>query len=139
MPEKIFKGAWCQVDKYLYLIGGTNGSRLNTIYRFDMEHKDIIKMNATLPDYISQSRAIYDGKGKIYIFGGTNNKNQLLKYIMKYDIEKDECSLLDTSLPYGLANVCATKVKDSIFILGGENAISNVILEYKNGIITSKK
>lgn len=137
VPNKVFKGAWCSVGKYMYLIGGTSGKRLNTIYRFDMENNVVEEMNGKLPDYISQSRAVYDGAGNIYIFGGTNEKNELVNYVVKYSIEEDVCELQNYTLPYNLANLCVAKTKNGIYILGGDNAIRNVILklednEFKN-------
>jgi N-acetylneuraminic acid mutarotase len=138
-PKKIFKGAWCSVGKYMYLIGGTDGKRSDAIYRFDMENHIVEEMNAKLPDYISQSRAIYDGNGNIYIYGGTNERNELLNYIMKYDINDDVCTLLDLTLPYNLANLCVSRVNGCNYILGGENGLLNVILKHEENEIIKLK
>lgn len=130
-PKKIFKGAWCSVGQYMYLIGGTDGKRLDTIYRFDMENHIIEEMNAKLPENISQARAIYDGVGNIYIYGGTNNSEQLVDSVFKYNIDLDICIQQEIKLPYNLANLCVAKTENGIYILGGDNAYKNIILKYE--------
>lgn len=135
MPEKISKGAWVSIGKYCYLIGGTGGKRLTTIYRFDMETHTFEKMNGALSIPLSQARALYDGQGNIYIYGGTNEQNQLLTTIYKYNIESDECVLENIALPYNLANTCVAYVNGSSYILGGDNAITNIILKHTKDTI----
>ena len=129
LPKKIFKGAWCSFDKYLYLIGGTDGKRQTSIYCFDMETHTLVEKEGVLSVNLSQSRAIYDGEGNIFIYGGTNESNQLVDTIYKYDIEKDECILLDYKLPEVLANTCVTRIGSDIYVLGGNNDVTNTILK----------
>lgn len=132
IPSVVFKGAWCSVGKYAYVIGGTNGKRLTSIYRFDMETHEVKTMNAVLPYNISQSRAAYDGEGNIYIYGGTNESNQLVDYIFKYNIEEDLCVVADYKFPQVLANTCVVKTEKGIYILGGDNAYTNMIYKHVN-------
>ena len=121
LPNVVFKGAWCTVGKYVYVIGGTKGPRVDTIYRFDMEEHIVEEMNAKLPQGISQSRAIYDGEGNIYIYGGSvdDPKDALVDYIIKYNIESDTVEVLEEKLPLVLANVCVAKTEKGVFIFGG--------------------
>ena len=130
LPSVVFKGAWCIVDKYVYVIGGTKGPRLTSIYRFDMETHEVKTMNGTLPEAISQSRAAYDGEGNIYIYGGTNESNQLVDYIVKYNIESDTAELMDYKLPIEIANTCVAATEKGIYILGGNNDYIDVIIKH---------
>ena len=134
-PRSLFKGAWCTADKYMYLIGGTDGKRSDEIYRFDMESYEVVKMNATLVDKLSQSRAVYDLDGNIYIYGGTNESNQLVNYVMKYNIESDTCELMEYSLPYNLANLSVVNTGNGIYLFGGDNNVNNIILKHEGNKI----
>ena len=136
LPTIVFKGAWCTVDKYLYIIGGTNGNRLTSIIRFNMETKEVMTMNAKLPIETSQSRAAYDGMGNIYIYGGTLNDGSLTDTIYKYNIESDMLETVSYKLPYSIANTCVVRVNDLIYILGGNNDINNIILAHDGVKIT---
>jgi N-acetylneuraminic acid mutarotase len=127
LPTVVFKGAWCFVGKYAYVIGGTNGKRLTSIYRFDMENHTLETMNATLPEQISQSRAVYDGEGNIYIYGGTNESNKLVDCIVKYNIASDKAELMNYKLPLILANICVAKTEKGIYILGGNNEVLRLL------------
>ena len=141
LPTTVFKGAWCTVDKYAYVIGGTNGSRLTSIYRFDMETHEVLEMNAKLPDNVSQSRAVYDGEGNIYIYGGTIDETTqhywgLVDYVVKYNIESDTAEFTSYKLPQVLANVCAVKTDEGIYILGGDNDYTDIIIKHVGDEIT---
>ena len=137
IPTTVFKGAWCFIDKYAYVIGGTNGKRLTSIYRFDMETHEVTTMNGKLPYQISQSRAVYDGKGNIFIYGGTNESNQLVDDVFKYNILEDVCTLEDYSIPGVIANTCVANTGKGIYILGGDNAYIDIILKHDGNKIES--
>lgn len=135
LPEVIFKGGWCAIGKYLYLIGGTGSARIDKIYRFDMETYEIKLMDARLSINTSQSRAVYDGEGNIYIYGGTTDGNILVDKVYKYNILEDSIIELDIKLPIPLANVCVARVNDVNYILGGENAYTNLIYKHEGNTI----
>lgn len=136
LPTVVFKGGWCVVGEYLYVIGGTMGPRLKTIYRFNMETKEVLTMNAKLPAAISQSRAVYDGMGNIYIYGGTFEGNILSDEIYKYNIEKDEIVTLPYKLPVAIANTSVCYIDGVTYIIGGDNATQNLILKHENDTLT---
>lgn len=136
LPLGIFKGSWCSVDNYMYLIGGTTNKRLNTIIRFDMKEHTVKTMNAVLPINISQLRTV-NKDGNIYIFGGTNDNDQLIDDIYVYNTYTDECIKQDCVLPLPLANTCVTKVDECIYILGGDNDNTNIILKLEESKIIS--
>ena len=135
LPTVVFKGGWCQVNNYLYVIGGTMGPRLNTIYRFDMKNQVVETMDATLPVTLSQSRAVYDGYSTIYIYGGTIEGNLLQNSIYTYNIDHDRVERLSYDLPYDLANTCVVRYNKATYILGGNNDITNIILKHKDNQI----
>ena len=140
IPHKIFKTGWCYVDKYLYVFGGTKGPRLTSIYRFNMETYELDLMSASMPYQISQSRCLYDENGHIYIFGGTNESNKLLKDVFKYNIEEDTLTLLDSKLEYETANAMVANHIDKdghvlLLILAGNNDYSNMIYYLDNNQI----
>ena len=95
LPQLVIKAGWVNVGKYVYIFGGIGTVRLNTIYRFDMETFAIDEM-ANLPEgiYVCQSRAVYDGNGDIYVYGGTKAGDQTVDYIIKYNIENNTTELL---------------------------------------------
>lgn len=132
LPTITFKGAWCVVDKYLYVIGGTAGPRLDSIVRFDMEEKTVYVMNAKLPVTTSQSRAAHDGKGNIYIYGGTLEGNSLTNTIYKYNIENDTIETMPYTIPVLIANTSVVNVDGTIYIFAGDNDTNNLILSHKD-------
>ena len=135
LPAVVFKGAWCSIDNYLYIIGGTNGPRLTSIYRFDMATKTIETMNAVLPTQTSQQRAAYDGNGNIYVYGGTIEGNILVDTIYRYNIYTDTIETLPYTLPYIVANITVCRVNDSFYILGGDNAYNNIVLKHQGDTV----
>lgn len=142
LPTTVFKGAWCTVGKYTYVIGGTNGNRLTSIYRFDAETHEVKEMNAKLPEKVSQSRAVYDGEGNIYIYGGTiddtsNHVYGLVDYIVKYNIESDVAEFTSYKLPQVLANVSAVRTEEGIYILGGDNDFIDVIIKHVGDTVSA--
>lgn len=139
MTEKLYKGAWCTVGKYVYLIGGISSGRISSIYRFDMETHTYEKMNAQMSAPIAQARAVYDNNGNIYIYGGTNNSGSLIKTVYKYNIALDACTLENYELPEELANVCVVNVDGAIYILGGNNDVANIILKHEGNNIVNLK
>lgn len=137
LPTVAFKGGWCTVGKYLYVIGGTMGPRLDTIYRFDMENYNVDTLNAHLPVTLSQSRAVYDGIDNIYIYGGTIEGNSLVNTIYRYNIYSDTIVELDEKLPINIANTCVVYVNGATYILGGDNNTINLILKHEDNKITN--
>ena len=135
LPAVVFKGAWCSIDNYLYIIGGTNGPRLTSIYRFDMATKSIKTMNAVLPTQTSQQRAAYDGNGNIYVYGGTIEGNILVDTIYRYNIYTDTIETLPYTLPYIVANITVCRVNDAFYILGGDNAYNNIVLKHQGDTV----
>ena len=136
LPTVAFKGGWMKVDNYLYVIGGTQGPRLNTIYRYDMENNEVVTMNAKFDVQISQCRAVYDNNGNIYIYGGTvEPDNHLVDTIYKYNIASDTLTLQECKLPIPLANTCVARVGDATYILGGDNDHHSIILKHQNNEI----
>lgn len=127
LPTVVFKGGWCQVGQYIYIAGGTNGKRLTSIFRFNMISHKVETMKATLPFELSQIRLAYDQNHTLYMYGGTNEKNELLDNIFVYDIIKDELKDAEISLPFGIANTCVAYVNNKVYIIGGDNAFSDII------------
>lgn len=136
LPTVVFKGGWIAVDNYMYVIGGTQGPRLNTIYRYDMLNNEVITVDARFDVQISQCRAAYDGNGNIYIYGGTiEPSSRLVNTIYKYNIENDTLTLEECTLPIPLANTCVARVGDATYILGGDNDHESIILKHSDGKI----
>lgn len=136
LPTVVFKGGWCQTDQYVYVAGGTNGKRLTSIFRFNMITHEVETMKAVFPFEISQLRLAYDNNHTIYMYGGTNERNELVDNIFIYDIDKDELKDAEISLPFAIANTCVSYVNNRVYILGGDNARNNIILTHdQNEII----
>lgn len=135
MPTNVFKGGWCTIDQYAYVIGGTNGQRLNSVFRFNMETFEVETMKAKLPYNLSQVRLAYDNDNHIYIYGGTIDGNIEQDTIFAYDLDNDIISELDYKLPYNIANTCVANINNIIYILGGNNRDKNIILAHKNNEI----
>lgn len=135
LPTNVFKGGWCVIDQYVYIMGGTNGSRLDTIFRFNMISKEVEEMKGKLPYNISQLRLAYDGYNRIYAYGGTNTKNELVNDVFVYDLDKDEVQTLDLKLPIKIANTCVTNIDNVIYILGGDNLTNNIVWKHNNNQI----
>lgn len=140
LPNNVLKGAWCTVGKYAYIIGGINSSPLDSIYRFNMETYEMETMNAKLPQATQQLRAEYDGEGNIYIYGGATLESEhywkLDSYIIKYNIESDTAENLSYRLPQVVANACVEFTEYGMFILGGDNDYSNVIIKHVGDEVT---
>ena len=134
LPTTVFKGGWIGIGNYLYVIGGTYGPRLNTIYRYDMEKNEVITVNAKFDVQISQCRAAYDGDGNIYIYGGTiEPDSHLVDTIYKYNIYTDTLTLEEYTLPIPLANTCVARVGNATYIMGGDNDHESIILKHYDG------
>lgn len=128
LPTNIFKGGWCYFSDSLYVVGGTNGSRVIDIYKFNMRTHKVETMNAKLPYKLSQCRVAYDGINNLYIFGGTNESGKLMSDVFVYNINNDSLNELEFDLPLGIANTCVSNVNGKIYVLGGDNDTVNTIL-----------
>ena len=137
LPTKVFKGGWITVGKYAYIISGTDGNRLDKIFRFDMVEHSVSTMNAKLPYLLSQARLVLDNKGDILVVGGTNNSGQLMDDVFVYNIETDILTQLEFDLPLGIANTCVANVNGKVYVLAGDNATLNVILRMDEGKFTN--
>jgi N-acetylneuraminic acid mutarotase len=137
LPTKVYKGGWLTVGKYVYVIGGKNGSRLNTIFRYDMVNNKVETMSAKLPYNLSQCRLAFDGEDNIYIVGGTNDAGKLVKDVLGYSISNNEVTDFKFDLPYPLANTCISMVNGKLYVLGGDNDTTNTILRLDENGFTS--
>ena len=129
--------AWCTVDKYIYILGGKAETQLNSIYRFDMQTKELVKMNATLPMKASGLRAVYDGDNTIYLYGGKISDSLSINLIMTFDIQLDKTSYLSCIIPTAVANACVVKTDVGNYILGGNTKYSNIIYKHINDEVIS--
>lgn len=107
-------------DRYIYIIGGYNGSgRDNRIFKFDTNDDSITTISTTLPTNLSNFGYAQVGN-VVYIFGGYSTTSQ--KKIYKFDMSTETVSTSSTELPSIRHNVEAVAVDNNIYVLGGKDS-----------------
>jgi hypothetical protein len=132
LPEALYGHRCCSVGNRIYIIGGTVGSSdqsnlRNTIYYYDLETKEVVKVGATL------SQGVYDLScaaigSKIYIFGGSSlidssyiprSSSFMAKSYHCFDTETNKITTLGSMPFHCLTNAGTAVVDGNIFLFGG--------------------
>ena len=79
-------------------------------------------MSARLPNPTVGAAAVWDGEF-IYFFGGSWGGILPRKFdtILRYDTERDNITVMNSSLPYGRSGLAATVHEKNIYIIGGSD------------------
>ena len=120
------------INGYVYIIGGTNqtnvNTALNTVYYAKVDMDGIISgftSTTSLPE-TRNAHSMVNYDNKIYIIGGYDNSNIRKKTVYYSSINNDgTCSswLSATSLPYAISNHSSTCSHGIVTVIGGEDSI----------------
>lgn len=109
--------------KYVYIFGGKDYDKFyDSILRFDPKTESIVNMSARLPNPTVGAAAVWDGNF-IYFFGGSWGGILPRKFdtILRYDTERDNITIMNSSLPYGRSGLAATVHEKDIYVIGGSD------------------
>lgn len=115
MPVSLREPGVCAVGNCVYIIGGTTGGVLNTIYKYDTSLKTY-----TVVGYLNSSvygpAVVADGTD-IYIFGGRSGSSGR-SYAYKFDTTTNTLTTL-ANMPYNSGQHQATLIGRDIYMFGG--------------------
>ena len=109
--------------KFVYIFGGRDYDRFyDSILRFDPENESIIQMTAHLPKPTVGAAATWTGN-YIYFFGGCwgGIEPQKFNTILRFDPERDNITLMNSTLTFGRSGLAATWDGENIYIIGGSD------------------
>ncbi len=78
----------------------------------------IIKLDTKLPIGASNMAALAQGDS-IYLFGGYDNNNSLLKTILEFNTTTETIETLETTLPNATYNMGSGAINDKMYLFGG--------------------
>ena len=142
--------AACAINDKIYLFGGHNrdtstsvyGTFLDSINVFDATNNTISTLDVKLP--VGMMRIGVAALGtKIYLFGGSSDKNEKHNTIYEFDTLTNVIKKLDIELPEKMHDIAAATVNDKIYLFGGQgpSGIKNFIQIFSpktSVLITSK-
>lgn len=118
-PEERYDGAIGQVGDIVYILGGTNsnGSRVNTIWKYDRANNKMEALSETLPVVLNLMGYGTVGN-KIYLLGGRSSAASNKIYVFDTTTEKIS-ELSGVTLPVAIYQVGSAVVGTKIYLFGG--------------------
>jgi N-acetylneuraminic acid mutarotase len=99
--------------------GGDNNTRHNETYRYDPSDDSWSQLTPS-PDQHSDSPAVYDENGKIYVLGGYTSSG-IVATVRVYDIAANSWATV-TPMPAPRAQMAAGYYQGKIYVAGGRNS-----------------
>jgi len=130
LPVAIHSAQVIMIGRRIYILGGNNGSStLSTTYTamFATDGKlGPWTTELNLPGALQSSQAIIT-KNRVYLLGGSSNGTNYVSVVYTSVIKQDgllSCWSTESSLPDTLSWAIASKIGESVYLLGGYNANS---------------
>lgn len=127
LPRELHGMVSATVGDKVYLFGGSytyNSTYLSvdSIYRFDMDTKEIVELPVRLPQAMHGAASAVVGD-KVYLLGGisvtTVTDSTRLNTILCYDTVTEVFKPMTATLPTALTGVAAGVIDDKIYLFGG--------------------